>query len=639
MAKSTYTHFLFVKSIIGKLSLFFISLLLLACGGEKSNKAVVNEAEETAEAPKTERTTGYNPNNNAYFGDLHIHTSWSFDAFIYNVRTSPQDAYDFGSGKAIDHASGKKIQLGRPLDFMAVTDHSEYMGIMMQMLEPNNPLAQLDIAKRILSDDRAESLKTFGEIGMTLARNTPIQELVKKDIIQSTWQRLVKTANDNYQPGKFTTFAAYEWTSSPSVADYEPPYARNMHRNVVYKNDKVSSIPFSSFDSQDPEDLWKWMDKERTKGIELMAIPHNANMSDGLMYGAKRMNGQAITAAYAQNRRRNEPINEVVQIKGQSMAHPALSPNDEFADFEVYAYTFSASQPPPSQPTGSYVRQALKNGLDIKEKIGVNPFKFGLIGSSDGHNAASSVEENNHFGKLGNIDATPATRIDDSKKFVRAKYFSAAGLAGVWAKENTREAIFEALERKETFATSGPRIKIRFFAGWDFDSNSLTNNDWVKNAYEKGVPMGSDLLANNAKDAKPSFLIWATKDAEGANLDRVQVVKGYLNADGSVSEKIFDVVWAGDRNIGSDGKLPAIGNTVDIKNATYSNDIGAVSLQTVWTDPEFNPDQAAFYYLRVLEIPTPRWSTYDAYTLGKTPPGDVHESIQERAWSSPIWYE
>jgi len=474
---------------------------------------------------------------------------------------------------------------------------------------------------------------------MSIARNEPMEELNKRAINQSTWQKLVAIANKYNQPGKFTTFPAYEWTSSPSVPTAEPPFARNMHRNVIYRGGKVSNLPFSSFNSQDPEDLWAWMDKERAKGIDLMAIPHNANMSDGLMYSLKTMSGKEMTSAYAQNRARNEIINEVVQIKGQSMSHPALAPNDEFADFEVYGYTFSNGVPPPSNPKGSYVREALKNGLAIEKKLGTNPFKFGLIGSSDGHNSASSVEENNHFGKLGNIDATPAARVGKNDKFLRAKYFSAAGLAGVWAKENTREAIYDGLESKETFATSGPRIQVRFFAGYYYNSSAMDKEDWVKDAYENGVAMGSDLGVGPRKlNSTPSFLIWATKDAEGANLDRIQVVKGYLDADGNTREKIFNVVWAGDRTKDADGNLAAIGNTVDVPNATYTNDIGAVNLQAIWTDPAFDASQSAFYYLRVLEIPTPRWSTYDSFNLGMVPPDDLPKFIQERAWSSPIWY-
>ncbi|MFK7908318.1 MAG: DUF3604 domain-containing protein, partial [Chitinophagales bacterium] len=309
-----------------------------------------------------------------------------------------------------------------------------------------------------------------------------------------------------------------------------------------------------------------------------------------------------------------------------------------FADFEIFAFTFSTSVPPPSKPEGSYVRNALQNGLVFEQKLGVNPFKFGLIGSSDGHNSSGAVEEDNYFGKFGSLDGDPKSRIiGDDKRFLRAKYMSAAGLAGVWAEENTRDAIYEALERKETFATSGPRIKVRFFGGWDYSEGSFSTDDWVKNAYQKGVSMGSD-LTKTSKDESPSFLVWAVKDAEGANLDRIQVVKGWVDAEGKTYEKIFDIVWSDNRELDAKGKLPPVGNSVNEKEATYTNDIGAVTLQSVWKDPEFDAAQSAVYYLRVLEIPTPRWSTYDAKAMGISPPKDVDKTIQERAWSSPIWY-
>ncbi|MEO1437434.1 MAG: DUF3604 domain-containing protein, partial [Bacteroidota bacterium] len=414
-------------------------------------------------------------------------------------------------------------------------------------------------------------------------------------------------------------------------------YAYNLHRNVVYRGDQVSEVPFSSFNSQDPEQLWAWMDKERENGITMMAIPHNGNMSDGAMYASETFEGQPLSKAYAEARMRNEPINEVVQIKGQSMSHPSLSPNDEFAAFELYPYTFSTTFPPTSRPDGSYVRKALKDGLKIEHAIGTNPYKFGLIGSSDGHNGGGAMEENNYFGKFGNMDGDAATRIKPGEKFLRAKYFSAAGLAAVWAEENTRASIYAAMERKETFATSGPRIKLRFFAGYDFSENDLSKQDWVKNAYAKGVAMGSDLPVG--KKGKPGFLIQAVKDAEGANLDRVQVVKGWVDAFGASHEKIYNVAWSGDRTIDENGHLPAVGNTVNVEAATYQNTIGDVQFMNYWEDPDFDPSISAFYYLRVLEIPTPRWSTFDAHSLNLPTPSDVEETIQERAWSSPIWYK
>ncbi len=622
--------FLFCAALLGYIWFFFI----------RDSEQSYIEAPPLTTKIHTGQTANFNENRNAYFGDLHVHTSWSFDAFIFNVRTSPDDAYNFGKGQTIPHVGGKPIQMDRPLDFMAVTDHAEYMGIMMQMQDAENPLAQLEMAKQINNPDRVVSIKAFGKIGFSLATSWPYEELLKTDIIQTTWQRIVSAADRHYEPGKFTTFPAYEWTSAPPGLFTIEQYAQNLHRNVVFKGGKVSGIPFSAFNSQDPEDLWAWMDKERAKGIEVLAIPHNANMSNGLMYNSETRSGKALTAAYAQSRSRNEPINEVVQIKGQSMAHPALSPNDEFADYEIYGYTFATTFPaPPSQAKNSYVRAALKDGLAFEKSLGVNPFKFGFIGSSDGHNGASAVEEDNYFGKLGNSDATPEIRLDNNN-LRPAKYWSAAGLAGVWAKENTREAIFEAIERKETFATSGPRIKLRFFAGWNLEVDSLSGNAWLDKAYTNGVPMGSDLVGSRQSTvgSSPSFIIQAVKDSEGANLDRVQVIKGYLDKEGNPQESIFEVSWAGDRRVDENGKLPAIGSTVDVATATYTNDIGAVRLETTWKDPTFDASQSAVYYVRVLEIPTPRWTTYDAATLGLAPLSDVPSSTQERAWSSPIWY-
>lgn len=615
------------------LTLFAI-LLLISCN---SNQDANSSASSNDKTTSTERTADYNENRNAYFGDLHVHTSWSFDAFIYNVRTTPEDAYRFGKGEAIDHVRGTPVQLSRPLDFMAVSDHAEYMGVLKMMLDPNSSVSKLEIAKDISNPDPVISREAFGKIGTSLARNEPMSDLNNKEVNKTTWKRIVEIANQFYEPGKFTTFAAYEWTSSPSANDAKKLYARNLHRNVIYKSDNVSELPFTSFDSQNPEKLWEWMDKERANGIELLAIPHNANMSDGLMYEMNMFDGQPLTKAYAEARMRNEPVNEVSQIKGTSMTHPALSKNDEFANFEIFEYTFSVDNPPKSKPQGSYVRQALKDGLAIEKETGANPYKFGFIGSSDGHNSSSPVEEDKYFGKLGVMDADPERRMNqDEGKFLRYKEMSAGGLAGVWAEENTRTAIYEALERKEVFATSGPRIKVRMFAGWNFKDNVFDDKDWLSKAYKNGVPMGSDLTTNSKGNA-PTFIIQAIKDAEGANLDRVQVIKGWIDANGKTHEKVFDVVWS-KRKVNADGSLPSVGNTVNIADASYTNTIGAVDLKTVWTDPEFDANVACFYYVRVLEIPTPRWSTYDAKHMEIEPLEGLSPTIQERAWSSPVWY-
>ena len=619
------------------LPLIFAILLFANC----SNRTDFQGIEPLTTKINTERTANYNEAKNAYFGDFHIHTSWSFDAFIYNVRTSPDDAYRFGKGEAIPHVSGQPVQLQRPLDFMAVTDHSEYLGVMMQMKDKNNPLSELEIAKSINDPDPTVSKKSFGKIGFSIATNWPYKELIKRDIIQNTWEKNIAAADRHYEPGKFTTFPAYEWTSSPAAYFTWPQYARNMHRNVIFKGGKVSGMPFSSFDSQNPENLWEWMELQRTKGIDLIAIPHNANISDGKMFAPTTNDGDKMDMAYTQSRMRNEPVAEVTQIKGTSMVHPALSPNDEFADFEIYQYTLGRSVPRvESQPKGSFVREAFKDGLAIAQEIGGNPFKFGVIGSTDCHNGASNVEEDNNIGKSGLQDPTPEIRLSDMPSGERMRKGAVGGVAGVWAKENTREAIFEAFQRKEVFATSGPRIKVRFFASWDFDTLNFAQNNWDSLAYELGVPMGGDLNKNEANTPKAaSFVIQATKDSEGANLDRIQVIKGWVDKNGQTQEKIFNVAWSDNRPLDAAGKLPAVGNTVDIKTATYSNDIGAVNLQTIWTDPEFDANAPAFYYLRVLEIPTPRWTTYDAAELGVEVPTEVPATIQERAWSSPIWYK
>lgn len=610
--------------------LYSIGAALVLSSCQSPDKSTDDKPEE-----KIERTEGYSPTKNVYFGDLHVHTSWSFDAFIYNVRTTPDDAYNFGKGKAIDHVSGEKIQLSRPLDFLAVTDHAEYMGIMMQMLDKESPIARLEIADRIRNPDRGISKKAFGEIGMSLARNEPKMDLLQRDVMKDVWSQIVDAANRHYEPGKFTTFAGYEWTSSPSVRDAPVPFARNMHRNVLYRN-TPSDMPFSSFDSQDPEDLWKWMDAERKKGIDLMAIPHNQNMSDGLMYDLKGMTSKKpIDATYAESRLRNEPIHEVSQIKGTSMTHPELSPNDEFADFEIYPFTFvQGAIPPPSQANGSYVRQALKRGVAMQDDLGYNPFKFGFIGSSDGHNSAGPVEEDSYFGKLGNIDMNAELRIGGERDVLRRDKMSTGGLAAVWATENTRDAIYDGLETRETYATSGTRIQVRFFGGWDMDESMMDDDDWLETAYDSGVPMGYDMKAGSGT---PSFAVWALKDADGANLDRIQIIKLWKDTDGSPQEKVFDVAWSGDRKV-VNGKVPSVGNTADAASATYKNSIGSVSLSSVWKDPEFDASQDAAYYVRVLEIPTPRWSAYDAHNSGVPHPEDLVSVLQERAWSSPIWY-
>jgi len=623
-------------SIIKSTLWIAVFAILTSCSQDpKAPKQSASIKQEiTPEDISSDKSVGQS--TNAYFGDLHIHTSWSFDAFIYNVRATPDDAYRYAKGEAIEHYGGKKVKINKPLDFIAVSDHAEYMGVMMQMQDPENVLYDFPLAKNVRSLDKATSLRAFGVIGQSMSRNKRIDQLADPKLLRSIWQQEVSAADKHYEPGKFTTFPAYEWTSSPSTPDAPVPYASNLHRNVIYKNSNVSQVPFSSFDSQNPEKLWEWMDKEREKGIDLIAIPHNANMSNGLMYALTKYEGGDLDSDYAATRMRNEPINEVVQLKGQSMSSPVINSNDEFAAFENYDYLFTTSELVKGDPKFSYVREAYLNGLSLQNNIGNNPFKFGLIGSSDGHNGAAGFKESNHFGKFGNRDNTAAVRLGTDQQFLRSKGMGSGGLAGIWAAENNRDALFNAMVRKETFATSGPRIQVRFFTGSDLDEKIFENSDWAVNAYKNGHPMGSTI---SGAEKAPQFIVWATKDPDDGNLDRIQIVKQWLDNTGTQQEKIINVAWSGDRKIDNTGSLTPIKNTVDTKNASFTNDVGNVTLQAVWTDEDFDPTANSLYFVRVLQIPTPRWSTYDAKKLGIAPPKELPATIQERAWSSPIWFE
>jgi hypothetical protein len=459
-----------------------------------------------------------------------------------------------------------------------------------------------------------------------------------KPITKSAWQKEIDAANSNYSPGKFTTFIAYEWSSTPDGA--------NLHRNVFFKGDRAPA-PFSSTDSNKPEDLWRYLEHNRSNGIEAIAIAHNGNASNGLMYDWKDSDGRPIDATYAQRRALNEPLTEISQGKGQSETHPQLSPNDEFAGFEVFDHLLVSAQR--SAVHGSYVRDAYGRGLLIQQLVGTNPYKFGVVGASDYHNGLSTSTQDSYAGTIGGLDPVKVlAEADAVKKKIAASGLSKGigdlldtspgNLTGVWAEQNTRESIFDALRRKETFATSGTKIKVRFFGSWDYPDNLPKTEDWVKTAYARGVPMGGDLPVSKALKKSPRFAIWAVKDPNAANLDRAQVIKVWPE-DGGYREKIFDVALSGERKVNpKTGKAPAVGTTVDLQTATYTNNIGASQLATVWKDPEFNPRAPAVYYLRVLEIPTPRWSTIVAVKRGQHPPEGVAATIQERAWASPIWY-
>lgn len=611
----------------------FIAFTLGACSRDRAPTAADTEkAVQVAMAP----ASGANPERNAYFGNVHVHTGWSFDALTNGSKTTPSDAYAWAQGKEITNSGvGGKIQIQTPLDFYMVSDHAEYMGAFNQMTNPDSPLSKTALAKGVNSPDPNVRLQTFAGVlrDMSAGKSDPM--LSDPVLARTVWSEIVKAADAAYQPGKFTTFAGFEWTSNPNK--------RNLHRVVVFRDTKtLPEMALSALDSDDPESLWKWMALQRDHGSTLFAIPHNGNASDGRMFEVVKFDGQPIDAAYNATRAANEPLYEITQIKGTSETHPALSPTDEFAGFEQWDYTLSADFERPTKREGSFARKALLDGLSQEQAGRGNPFKYGFIGDSDTHNAAATVEEFNYTGKFAfendANDRIKGLEGQNPAQLRQIQEFSSGGLAGVWAEENTREAIFDAMQRKETFATSGTMIKLRFFASWDLGADAIGQADFVKRAYAGGVAMGGDLQASAKAGAAPTFFVMALKDPKSGNLDRAQIVKGWLDAQGAQQERVYDVAWSGDRKPGADGKLPPVGDTVDAAKATYANSIGAPQLMAAWKDPDFKAGERAFYYARVIEIPTPRWSTIDAARLGVAVPEGLPVSIQERAWSSPIWY-
>jgi len=574
-----------------------------------------------------------NPQRNAYFGETHVHTSWSLDSYLgFGVTMGgPEEFYRYAMGQPIRHPGGYTVKLASPLDWGATTEHAEYLGAIQAALDPDSRLGKTATGKLLKFGDEVNSMDTYKLLTVSILKKHPIKELMAPDVLGTYWKRLVEIADKYYQPGKFTTFAAYEWTATPNTA--------NLHRNIFFRDTrKVPDMPFSSIDSDDPRELWNWMDGQRRAGNELLAITHNSNLSNGLMFTTETDDrGRPIDKAWAETRMRNEPLAELKQVKGQSETTPGLSPNDEFADYEVFTWQLLGGKGAPRN-YGSYIRQAYKDGLAMQDQLGANPYKFGVVSGSDVHNNSVPYRQKDYFGVHGTVDDTPRKRMHGGELGMSNLWPTPAGLSVVWAEENTREAIFAAMQRKETYSTSGVRIKARLFGGWGFDPDVLRRKDWVKTGYAKGATMGGDLPATKAK--APSFIVWAIKDPDSGNLDRIQIVKGW-SRNGQSREKIYDVAWSGKRKPDPrSGKVPPVGNTVDIMRGTYKNTIGAVELKTVWTDPEFDPSLDAFYYARVLEIPTPRWSTIQAAKLGLVPPSGAgfQPVIQERAWTSPIWY-
>jgi Protein of unknown function (DUF3604) len=624
---------------IAATALGLLGLLAAGCSRQPATPAPADGAgapdtAAPATAPAAARPAA-NPARNAYFGDVHVHTGWSFDAFTNGSRATPTDAYAWAQGQEITNSGfGGKIQIQTPLDFYMVAEHAEFMGVFNQMSNPESPLSKTELAKGVNSPDPVVRMQTFAGVLRDMSAGKVDPMLTDAALARSVWAEIVKAADAHYQPGRFTTFAGFEWTSNPQK--------RNLHRVVVFRDtEHLPDMVLSALESEDPETLWKWMDDLRARGSTLLAIPHNGNASDGRMFETVKFDGRPIDAAYNRTRAANEPLYEITQIKGTSETHPDLSPNDEFAGFEQWDYTLSADYERPKRRRGSFARQALLDGLSQEATGNGNPFKYGFIGDTDTHNAAGSNEEYNYTGKFA-FENDPSHRLNGMEgqpagQIKQVQEFSSGGLAGVWAEENTRESIFDAMQRRETFGTSGTMIKVRFFGGWDFTDADLNGAGAVPAGYARGVPMGGDLKAPAGK--APSFLVMASKDPKSGNLDRVQIVKGWLDAGGKQHEQVYDVAWSGDRKPDPrTGKLPPVGDTVDAATARYTNTVGAAELATVWTDPDFDSAERAFYYARVLEIPTPRWSTIDAVRLGVPVPTGLPVSIQERAWTSPIWY-
>ena len=576
-----------------------------------------------------------NPLKNVYFGEEHMHTRNSFDAFTIGVKATWDEAYRYGKGEQIKlSTTGQPIKRTTPYDFVAITDHSEYFGVLKDLVNPKSPLSKSDFAKGFTKgiEGGGQGAKYVSQLIGTLLTNNPMPQYVTPELLMGNWQKYVAAANRHNDPGKFTTLIAYEWTSIPD--------GQNMHRNVFFRDDKGPAVPFSSFDSIFPEDLWTYLEVQRNQGIETFAIPHNGNVSDGWMYSPNKFHGGPIDARYAKRQQENEPLTEIIQTKGSSDTHPLLSPNDEFAEFEMFPNMINVGLP--SQIKYGYVRQALVDGLRFEKELGYNPYKMGIVAGADVHSGYQGNEEWNWHGAHGTLDDTAKKRMDPKPTASgdRGSTVGSAGTTAVWAEENTRTSIFDAMKRKEVYGTSGTLIRLRFFGGWSYPANLAQDKDFVKRAYDGGVPMGGDLPAKSGKAKAPTFAVWAMKDPKSGNLDRIQIIKGWLDARmGSSVEKVYDVVLSDGRQVDQKtGKAPPVGNTVDIEKATYTNEIGDSQLSAVWTDPDFDPTRRAVYYVRVLEIPTPRWSTYDAVKLSVDPPDNVPATIQERAWSSPIWY-
>jgi hypothetical protein len=619
--------------------------LLAACGAPATESDSENAPPQAGKAVISVSAT-----RNAYFGDLHVHTSNSFDAYVFGVRSTPEDAYRFARGEAIHHDAGYEIKLdGPPLDFLAVTDHGEYLGIVPAMDTEGNPLSQTETAKIAFGDNAQSAADVFRRIGLSFVVGEPIDEINDAAYMNSVWADTVAAAERYYEPGTFTTFAGYEFTAMRLISQ-EAGAAANLHRNVIFRNKAPAEI-FSTLHSTNPKDLWTWMQTQREAGLDVLAIPHNSNASNGGMFALETYAGAPITDAWARTRLANEPLVEITQIKGTSDTHPRFSPNDEWANFESFDY-FVGSSERATVNEADFVRPALASGISLGQEIGFNPYAFGLIGSSDTHIGAGTFSEENYWGKFPQDGAGPSQRQsvppegysrwedlpnDASSRALSASQYSASGLAGVWAESNTREAIFDAMQRKETFGTSGPRMRVRLFAG-DYDAAMLGSPDLLETAYARGVPMGGRLTGAAASTA-PGFIAWAVRDAQSAPLQRLQIIKVW-EENGKAKEAVYDVACSGDGLPDPvTHRCPDNGASVDISTCATKPGTGAGELRAFWRDPDWQAGKQAAYYVRVLENPTCRWSTWDAARAGTLPNPALPATLQERAWSSPIWVE
>jgi Protein of unknown function (DUF3604) len=583
-----------------------------------------------------------------FFGETHLHTSFSMDAGAFGARLGPKDAYRFARGEQVISSTGQPAKLSRPLDFLVVTDHSDNMGFFPDLFAGKPEILADPTGRKwydLIQSGKGDEVAI--DIIVAFSHATFPKDLMYfpgTRAYRSAWQETIAAAEQYNEPGRFTAFIGYEWTSNTG--------GNNLHRNVIFRDngDKASQVqPFTvypPYGSDNPAELWKWMDAyEQKTGGSVLAIAHNGNLSNGLMFPVVEAFGKRLDREYAELRAKWERLYETTQTKGTGEAHPSLSPNDEFAAFEIWdkGNLDGSVAKKKEMLEFEYARSAYKNGLKLERQLGANPYKFGLVGSSDAHTGLTAMEEDNFFGKTVPQEPSPrrisSVFINNPATGVKVMDWEvgSSGYAAVWAKENTRASLWDAMQRKETYATTGPRMIVRFFGGWDFAAQDATNRLPAQIGYTKGVPMGGDLRAA-PQGKSPTFLVAALKDPIGANLDRYQIIKGWLDRNGNLQEKIYDVAWSGDRKPGSDGKVPSVGSTVDIANATWTNTIGAPELITVWRDPDFDPGQPAFYYGRVIEIPTPRWTAYDAKRYGVTPLPGTTMTVTERAYTSPVWY-